>query len=100
MPTAIPVMVLPETTPVEAVTTPLLLKLTSYVVPLHIAPETVKFGAVAFGEFNVTISGLHPLAVAVRVTSVPTGMLDIAVGVIVPADAAIVAAFGLLIETL
>ena len=100
VPTAIPMTLFPETTPVEDVTDPLLLKLTSYVLPVHTAPETVKLGTVELGPFNVTISGIQPVAVAVAVTLVPIGIPVIAFDPTVPDVAVIVAPFGLLIEIL
>ena len=87
----------PLIVPEDAVTFPFALNTTLYVVPLQIALLTVNKGATVFGAAIVIICGLHPAIVEVIVTEVPEGMLVILVAPTVPAEAVIVAPFGLLI---
>lgn len=72
VPTAIPVTVLPDMVPAEAVTIPLLLNVTLYVpVPLHTALPAVKEGAAVEGALIVIVLVVQPLSVIVAVTAVP-----------------------------
>jgi hypothetical protein len=100
VPTVIPVMVFPTTVPAEAVTIPLLLKFTLYVVPLHIALDTFNIGATLVGPYITKLCVGHPDAVVSIITLVPAGMPVIAVGVNVPAFAVITTPLGLFIAML
>ena len=100
VPTGIPVIVLLIIVPEETEITPFVLKLTLYVAPLHTAPDTIKFGAVADGEIKLTISEIHPVAVEVIVTLVPIGTFVISLAETKPAEAEMLELLGLIIETL
>ena len=78
----------------------------SFVITVGVVPFTaVRVSFMASikqpgGELIVTVSDTHPVAVAVTVTSVPTGMFVIALEVTVPAEAAMLAPLGFVMETL
>ena len=73
VPTAIPVIVFRMIVPALAVTSPLLLKVTSYVAPLQTPALAVNAGAVVLGAFTTTVDAGHvpDAGVTVKVTSVP-----------------------------
>jgi len=85
--------------PALAVTSPLLLKVTSYVTPLQTPALAVKTGAVVLGAFTTTVDAGHvpDAGVTVKVTSVPEAIPFTIFPDKLPALAVITAAFGFVI---